>query len=81
MSLVGCKDDEAPVYMKMIWGTIVGLDTFLCLFCLGTGGTTALQFMSVIFGLPIFIATFLVICRLPKMCSLKMDKEIEELSA
>ena len=81
MSLVGCKDDEAPVYMKMIWGTIVGLDTFLCLFCLGTGGTTELQFMSVIFGLPIFIATFLVICRLPKMCSLKMDKEIEELSA
>ena len=80
MSLIGCKDDEAPVTMKLIWGTIVGLDTFLCLFCLGSSGTTALQFMSVVFGLPIFIATFLIICKLPKMCSGLLDKEIESLT-
>lgn len=73
-------DNEAPVQMKIVWGAIVGFDTFLCLFCLGTGGTTSLQFMSVFFGLPIFLVTLAVICKLPKICSGKIADEIEALS-
>ena len=72
--------EEAPSLMKFIWGTLVGVMTFLCLFSLGTGGTSALQFMSVIIGLPIFIVTFLVFFSLPKLCSLKIDKEFEEMT-
>lgn len=73
------EDEEAPMAMKIIWGALVGVDTFLCLFCLGAVGTGALQFMSVIFGLPIFIVTLCVICGLGKMCSGKLDQEIEDL--
>ncbi len=73
-------EQEAPMLMKVVWGAIIGLDTFLCLFCLGTGGTSALQFMSVIFGLPIFIATLAVICGLGKMCNGKLDEEIAALT-
>lgn len=82
MTIVGGGGDneEAPVQMKVVWGAIVGFDTFLCLFCLGTGGTQSLQFMSVFFGLPIFIVTLLVICRLSKICNGKLDQEIEALS-
>lgn len=81
MTIVGKSDeDEAPVQMKVIWGSIVGLDTFLCLFCLGAVGTGALQFMSVVFGLPIFIVTLCVICGLGKMCNGRLDREIEALS-
>lgn len=76
----GKSSDEAPMMMKVIWGAIVGVDTFLCLFTLGTGGTASLQFMSVFFGLPIFIVTLVVICMLPKLCSLKVDKEMAELT-
>lgn len=74
------EESEAPVTMKIIWGAVVGLDTFLCLFCLGTVGTGALQFMSVVFGLPIFIATLAVIFSLGKMCSGKLDAEIAALT-
>ena len=83
MTIVRTRDEdnvEAPMLMKVIWGTIVGVDTFMCLFMLGTAGTGALQFMSVVFGLPVFIATFCVICGLGKMCSGKLDAEIEALS-
>ena len=74
------SDAEAPMSMKVVWGAIVGFDTFLCLFTLGTNGMTALQCMSVFFGLPMFIASLLVIIQLPKMCSLKMDKEMEKMT-
>ncbi len=74
------EEEEAPMLMKVIWGALVGVDTFLCLFCLGSVGTGALQFMSVVFGLPIFIVTLCVICKLGKICSGKLDKEIEALS-
>ncbi len=74
------ENEEAPALMKFIWGTLVGVMTFLCLFSLGTGGTSALQFMSVICGLPVFIVTFLVFFGLPKLCSLKIDKEFEEMT-
>lgn len=73
-------DEEAPMAMKVVWGAIVGAATFLCLTMLGSSGTGALQLMSVFFGLPIFIATLLVIFTLPKTCSLKLDAEIEALS-
>lgn len=74
------ENKEAPIAMKVVWGALVGLDTFLCLLCLGTVGTGALQFMSVIFGLPIFIVTLAVICGLRRMCNGQLDKEIEALS-
>lgn len=76
------EDDEmeAPMMMKIIWGALVGVDTFLCLFCLGSVGTGALQFMSVIFGLPIFVVTLAAIFRIGKICNGKLDKEIEALS-
>lgn len=83
MSIVSREEEaeeEAPMIMKVVWGAVIGLDTFLCLFCLGTGGTTALQFMSVVFGLPIFVATLCVICGLGKTCSGRLDAEIAALT-
>lgn len=84
MTIKAAREDdeaEAPMMMKIIWGALVGVDTFLCLFCLGSVGTGALQFMSVIFGLPIFIVTLIAIFNIGKICNGKMDSEIEALSS
>lgn len=81
MTTKNCLEDEAPVPMKCFWGILLGFDTFLCLFCLGTTGTTSLQFMSVVFGLPIFVYTCFTFRGLGKMCSGKLYAEFQALTA
>lgn len=80
MTTKNCREDEAPIAMKCFWGILLGFDTFLCLFCLGVSGTTSLQFMSVVFGLPIFVYTCFTFRGLGKMCSGKLYKEFEALT-
>jgi Choline-glycine betaine transporter len=79
MTTKNCREDEAPVPMKCFWGILLGFDTFLCLFCLGTTGTTSLQFMSVVFGLPIFVYTCVTLRGLGWMCSGKLAREFASL--
>ncbi|MCD8352462.1 MAG: BCCT family transporter [Planctomycetaceae bacterium] len=80
MSIKNNTGDEAPVRMKAFWGILLGFDTFLCLFCLGTTGTMSLQFMSVVFGLPIFIYTCYALKGLGKICSGRMEAEYNAMS-
>ena len=69
--------DEAPVRIKFFWGILCGATTFLCLFVLGTAGTTSLQNMSIVYSVPIYILTFMSVVALVRMCNGTVDKEFE----
>ena len=72
--------DEAPVPVKFFWGALTGLATFLCLFCLGTGGMTALQNLSIVYAMPIYVFTFIAVVPLVEMCNGKVDAFFETLT-
>ena len=71
--------EEAPVRVKFFWGLLIGASTILCLFALGEIGTTALQNMSIVYALPIFIITIFAIVSVMKMVNGTVDREMEEL--
>ncbi|NBI11586.1 hypothetical protein D1641_16535 [Colidextribacter sp. OB.20] len=73
-------EDEAPVRIKFFWGILCGVTTFLCLFCLGSTGTTSLQNMSIVYALPIYILTFISLPCLWRMCDGTVDREIKALT-
>lgn len=68
--------DEAPRPIKLFWGIMIGATTLICLFALGEVGTTALQTMSIVYALPIFIFTLPVIVSVFRMVSGKVDSEM-----
>lgn len=67
---------EAPRPIKLFWGLMIGATTLICLFALGEVGTTALQTMSIVYALPIFIFTIPVIVCVFRMVSGKVDIEM-----
>lgn len=83
MATMTCKnitEDEAPVLIKVFWGLLSGGATILCLFCLGTSGTTSLQNMSIVYALPIFLFTILAVVCVWRMMNGTVDKEMEQLA-
>ncbi|SKC39605.1 BCCT family transporter [Maledivibacter halophilus] len=62
---------EAPESIKLFWGLMIGAVTVLCLLVSGEVGTQALQSMSIVYALPIFIFSIFVIISLLKMASSK----------
>lgn len=81
MTVKNTLADEAPVSIKFFWGILIGATTVLCLFALGEIGTTALQNMSIVYALPIFIITIPAVGTAIKMASGSLDREMEELAA
>ncbi len=80
MTIKDTSADEAPVPVKFFWGILIGFATFLCLFCLGSAGTTALQNMSVVDAIPIYILTFISVHPLIKMVNGDVDRFFESLT-
>lgn len=80
MTLKNVTEDEAPVLVKVFWGLLAGGATILCLFCLGSSGTTSLQNMSIVYALPIFIITIFAIVSVKRMVDGTVDREMEELA-
>lgn len=79
MTVKDTLEDEAPVRIKFFWGLLIGASTLLCLFALGEIGTTALQNMSIVYALPIFIITIFAVASVFKMMNGSVDREMEEL--
>lgn len=79
MSLKNVTDDEAPVAVKLFWGILSGGATILCLFCLGTSGTTSLQNMSIVYALPIFIISIFAVKSVIRIVNGSFEKEMSEL--
>lgn len=77
MTVKNTLEDEAPVSIKFFWGILIGATTVLCLFALGEIGTTALQNMSIVYALPIFIITIPAVGTAFKMASGSLDREME----
>lgn len=80
MTLKDTTEDEAPVLVKVFWGLLAGGATILCLFCLGTSGTTSLQNMSIVYALPIFVFTIGAIACVFKMVNGSVDREMAALA-
>ena len=70
--------EEAPIRVKLFWGILIGATTVLCLFALGEIGTTALQNMSIVYALPIFVITIFAIVSAIKMVNGTVDRDMEE---
>lgn len=65
---------EPPAGIKIFWGLLIGGITMLCLLVSGTVGTQALQTMSIVYALPIFILELgALICM---VMSLSKDKQV-----
>ena len=78
MTLKNVSEDEAPVTVKVFWGLLAGGATVLCLFCLGTSGTTSLQNMSIVYALPIFFFAIIAVASVFKMISGEADRMMEK---
>ena len=80
MTIKDTSAEEAPVAVKFYWGTLTGVSTFLCLFVLGTAGTQALQNMSIVYAIPIYVCTFISVKPLIDMCTGKVDEFFDSLT-
>ena len=80
MTIKDTEAEEAPVAVKFYWGTLTGVSTFLCLFVLGTAGTQALQNMSIVYAIPIYVCTFISVKPLIDMCTGKVDAFFDALT-
>ena len=77
MTVKDITADEAPVIIKFFWGCLIGAATFLCLFALGSAGTTSLQNLSIVYAVPIYALTFFSLASLIKMINGSVDAEFE----
>jgi choline-glycine betaine transporter len=77
MTIKNNVDEEAPQSLKVFWGFLIGGVTIVCLLVSGTVGTQALQSMSIVFALPIFIFGCAVLISIFKMAA-EVEKEKEE---
>ena len=77
MTVKDITADEAPVRIKFFWGALIGAATFLCLFALGSAGTTSLQNLSIVYAIPIYALTFFSLAALIKMINGSVDAEFE----
>ncbi len=68
-------ESEAPQTLKLFWGLLIGGVTIVCLLVSGTVGTQALQSISIVYALPIFVFSMAVLVSIIKM-SLENEKEL-----